>query len=294
MVAFVLTGAIAALGSLIVLALARAARRASAAEHARRLGVVARWRVPARPRRWIERALADAAVEVEPEVACELWVVGVGAIGVVTFALAPDLLLLAIPAAVVGGPIALRMVRHRARTRFVSALPGALEQMAAAMRGGVGVQEAIAALADDDGPVAPDLRRVCARASLGGGLAGALQVWPQERPLASVRAAAGGLAVAASAGGAAAGAIDGLAASLRERLGAVAEARALSAQARLSAIVVGGAPIAYLAFSAAVDPASMTTLVATPTGQVCLIAGLALEALGILWIRRIVKSGEPE
>ena len=54
-------------------------------------------------------------------------------------------------------------------------------------------------------------------------------------------------------------AIDGLAASFRHRLDAVAEAHSHSAQARLSAIVVGAAPIVYLVFSALVDPAAVSS-----------------------------------
>jgi tight adherence protein B len=91
-------------------------------------------------------------------------------------------------------------------------------------------------------------------------------------------------------GGKAADAVDGLATSLRHRLDAIAEARALSAQARLSSVVVGAAPAGYLAFSAMVDPKAVTVLVATGVGRVCLVVGLGLEALAGWWIRRILGS----
>jgi tight adherence protein B len=174
----------------------------------------------------------------------------------------------------------------------VVALPGALEQIAAALRGGASITEALGALADGRGPLAGDLRRLRARATLGSGLGEALAVWPDERAIPSVRAVAGALAVAATVGGPAAGALDGLAESLRQRQGAAAEARALSAQARLSAIVVGAAPAAYLAFSALVDSDSMRVLLATGAGRTCLVIGLALEVLAIVWMRRIVRTEE--
>jgi tight adherence protein B len=139
-------------------------------------------------------------------------------------------------------------------------------------------------------PVAPDLRRVAARARLGLTLADALAAWPRDRPQPEVRAAAGALAVAAALGGRAGDAIDGLAASLRHRLDAVAEAWALSSQARLSAVVVGGAPLGYLAFSALVDPGAVDALVTTGVGRVCLLVGLGLEGVAVWWIRRIVVS----
>jgi Flp pilus assembly protein TadB len=64
----------------------------------------------------------------------------------------------------------------------------------------------------------------------------------------------------------------------------------LSAQTRLSAVVVGAAPLGYLAFSALVDPRSLGVLVGTGVGRVCLVVGLALEGLAALWMRRIVRS----
>ncbi len=128
------------------------------------------------------------------------------------------------------------------------------------------------------------------RTQLGLPLAQALAGWPADHDAPGVRAAAGALAVAATMGGRAADAIDGLASSFRHRLDAVAEARSLSAQARLSAVVVGAAPLGYLAFSALVDPAAVTALVDTGVGRVCLLVGLGLEALAALWIRRILRS----
>ncbi len=58
----------------------------------------------------------------------------------------------------------------------------------------------------------------------------------------------------------------------------------------MSALVVGVAPIAYLAFASAVDPGASAVLVTTPLGRICLVTGLGLDALGALWMRRIVRS----
>ena len=200
---------------------------------------------------------------------------------------------MAIPAAgaaLAAGPVGLRLARSRRDRRFAAALPGALEQVAAELRGGGTVAAAVERLATANGVVALDFRRIHARTKLGRSLADALADWPPEHDVPGVRAAAGALSVAAALGGRAAEAIDGLAASLRHRIEAAAEAHALSAQARLSAVVVGVAPLGYLAFSALVDPRSVTVLVATGVGRVCLVVGLGLEALAALWIRRIVRS----
>jgi glycine/D-amino acid oxidase-like deaminating enzyme len=50
-----------------------------------------------------------------------------------------------------------------------------------------------------------------------------------------------------------------------------------AARAGLSVVVVGASPLAYLVFSALVDPGSVGLLVGTGTGRVCLVVGLLLE-----------------
>ncbi len=277
-------------GGALSVTLGRAAHRSGAGARLRGLGDRSGWRLPGRVRTWLARGLEDAAIDLEPEGACELLLGAVAAAVMLTLAIAPGVVVPAALATIAAGPVALRLARTRAQQRFVAALPGGLEQVAAALRGGASIGDALEPLAGD-GPLGPDVRRVRARAALGIGLAEALSTWPEERPVPAVRAAAGALAVAATIGGRAAEALDGLAASLRERSGATAEARSLSAQARLSAVVVGGAPLAYLVFGAIADPGSADALVSSGPGRVCLVAGLACEGLAALWMRRIVRAG---
>lgn len=187
-------------------------------------------------------------------------------------------------------PVGFAWARARGERAFGTALPAFVELVAARLRSGHTVTTALSEAGGRADPVAADARRVMRRVELGSTLADSLTRWADERGGDAVRAVAGALAVAAETGGAAAGALEGLARSLRDQLGARAEAAALSAQARLSALVVGGAPLAYLVFAAAVDPASVTTLVTSGPGRVCLALGLGLDVLGALWMRRIVRS----
>lgn len=283
--------AVAVIGPVGVAALVSAAQRANAVERAQHLGARGKWRLPGRVRAVVARSLLEADVALEPEQAIELWAAGAAGVGLLAATLAPGLVPAALLAALMGAPTGLRLARHRRRRRLTAALPGAVEQVAAELRGGGTVGDGVRHLATGDGPLAPELRRVAARADLGLGLGDALAAWPDESGVPDVRAVAGALAVAATVGGRSAAALDGLAASLRDRLGATAEARSLSAQARLSAVVVGAGPLVYLLFSALVDPATLAVLLGTGVGRVCLLVGLALEALAALWMRHIVGGG---
>jgi len=278
--------------AVVVVACIRGAGRADASTRVQALRARQVRRLPRVVRDPLARALARADLTVEPEQAVTTWGIGVLAAATLAAAFSPSLVVLVVLGALIGPPIAGRVASGRRERRFVAALPGALETVASDLRGGGTVPQAVARVAYSRSPVAPDLRRVTGRAALGVGFSDALAGWPRDHDAPEVRAAAGALAVAAAMGGPAADAIDGLASSLRHRLDAVAEARALSSQARLSAVVVGAAPLGYLAFSVLVDPRAVDALVGTAVGRVCLVVGLGLEGLAALWIRRIVASTE--
>lgn len=181
--------------------------------------------------------------------------------------------------------------RRRRVEVLESALPDVLERVAAALRAGsaplVALQEA-AGGADVPGVLAADLARLTAMAD-GAGLRPAVAAWADARPLPAVAAVAAALDVALGAGGPAAPALDGLAAGLRDRYDTRAEVVALSAQARLSAIVVGAAPLASLGLSLLSDRRVAPTLVTTGPGRGCLLTGIALEALAAVWMGRILR-----
>jgi tight adherence protein B len=268
----------------------RTASRAEVAARSRALRVHARRELPAAVRVPFQRALDRVEIATSPEDAASTWGACVAAAAIVASALSPALVVAVLIAAAVVPVVAYRAAVAQVDRRLAVAMPGALETVAAELRGGASVVEAVARVAGSATPVAPELRRVVARTQVGLTFAASLTTWSRERRRPEVQAAAGALAVAASLGGRAADAIDGLAASLRHRLDAVAEARALSSQARLSALVVGAAPVGYLAFSALVDPGAVDVLVTTGVGRVCLLFGLGLEALAAWWIRSIVAS----
>ena len=106
-----------------------------------------------------------------------------------------------------------------------------------------------------------------------------------HRDAALVRAV---LRLGLSTGAALADALERTAGVVRERHHLSDELRALSAQSRASATMIAGAPIGFLGLFAVVDPAAITFLVATVPGWLCLGGGLALDALGFWWMRRLV------
>lgn len=268
----------------------RTASRSGATARSRALRPSPRRQLPAAVRVPLQRALDRIELSSSPEDAASTWGACVAAAAIVASALSPSLVVAVLIGAAVVPLAAYRALVAQVDRRLAVAMPGALETVAAELRGGASVMEAVTRVAESPSAVAPELRRVVARTEVGLTFVASLTAWSRDRDRPEVQAAAGALAVAATLGGRAAAAIDGLAASLRHRLDAVADAQALSSQARLSALVVGAAPLGYLAFSALVDPGAVDVLLTTGVGRVCLVVGLGLEALSAWWIRHIVAS----
>jgi tight adherence protein B len=249
-------------------------------------------RVPAWLQVRVAAALDAAAIEATVERALSTWMWSVTVAGVLGFGVGgPQIALGLALLAGIGAPVVVRSMRERRGRLIAAVVPETLERVASELRSGGTVATAISAVASADGPLAPDMARVDTRVRLGASLVQALGAWARERSVAGVDAAAGALAMCSSVGGRSADALDGLATSLRDRLGVAAEARAMSSQARMSAVVVGGAPVAYIAWSAVVDPHALQVLTGTGFGRVCLVLGIGLEALGGWWMRSIVRSG---
>ena len=271
--------------------LAHVARRHAVADRVRTEATVAARALPRALRVPLARALDDAAVSSTPEQALEIWLLVSGIVTILGFGLAPVVGLLAGAAGLFGGPIALNRARHGRARAIAAAVPETLEQVGAELRAGGTVSTALAAIARGGGPLAPDATRLETRVRLGASLPDALRTWAVERPVGGIDAAAGALALSSTVGGRAADALDALASSLRDRFAVVAEARALSAQGRYSAWVIGVAPLGYLVCSAVIDPRSVHSLSGTAGGRVCALAGIALELLGAMWMRSIIRAG---
>jgi tight adherence protein B len=238
-----------------------------------------------------ERALDHAGFEVDARLAWWSGVGGVGLVGLVAIpAAGAPLALLATSAAVVGSWLVLRSRRGQGDARLERALPEALEAAARSLRSGASLRQAIAeAAATASGRLGRELEETSRQVVHGATLIDALEALAERRPVGGVRLAVAALCLAAETGGAQARAVDGVAATLRDRLAIAAEVRALSSQARISALVIGLAPLAFGAFAVTTDPRTGRFLFHTPVGLVLLAVGVSLDGLGWLWMQRVAR-----
>ena len=240
---------------------------------------------------WLAARLAEADVRLDPEVVWWGWLASSLALAAAAVVVGgPGLALVATGAMVSAPVVAWQLLRHRQQARLEAALPGMVDAIAAALRSGASLRQAVGeAGVATPGPLGEDLCRVVDATERGASLVGSLERWAGQRPLAGVRLVVAALCLGAETGGAGARAVEGVAATLRQRLAARGEVRALATQGRVSAAVIAVMPLAFSALASVTDPRTSGFLLGTPVGLGCLAAGLALDALGALWMGRLTR-----
>ncbi len=240
--------------------------------------------------------LRRAGISLDARVAVRLWlassVVGAISTALVLGADGPVGLILGVTAGAVV-PVVMVLVKGDDESRRVMAsLPEMLELLARSLRGGADLHTALHDLSDGTNEAGLTLKPVLLRVEAGGRLGESFDRWVVDlghRDASIVRAV---IRLGDSTGGSMAPALDRAAATIRERSAIRAEVRALTSQSRASAIVIAASPIGFLAVVSATDPRSAHVLFATSIGRACLIGGLLLDGLGLLWMSRLTSGVE--
>jgi tight adherence protein B len=197
-------------------------------------------------------------------------------------------------AAAVAMAVAPRIARRRRSARGAEALESDLADavvvMAATMRSGRSLTQAIAQAGGElNPPLGPALLAVADRSEFGVPFDASLDRLVQELPSADVRLVSGVLRIHRRTGGALPGVLDQVAHTLRERRAAAREIRSLTAQARLSAVILGLLPIGFFLFLSATSKNDIAAAYHSATGATAIGVGLCLQVGAYLWIRRLLQ-----
>ncbi len=191
----------------------------------------------------------------------------------------------------IAGSVACEARRRRRSTRARVAaqedFPEALESLAEAIRAKGSLRLGILEVAASCPPsVAGAFRRAASLLEGGLSLEDAVGELDEVADLPGSAALELALRTHVEAGGNLPGALEALAASLRQRNSIRRELDSLTAQARLSSVVLASAPLGFAALSYVLGLGGRF-LLRTPQGLCLVVAGLALEAVGFWWVRRI-------
>lgn len=202
-----------------------------------------------------------------------------------------ELVSIAMGAAMASLPIVYIRVRRQRRLKaFARQLPYALDLIKSSLEAGHtllrGLQVVVTEFAD---PISTEFRSAIEQSRLGLPLPRALEEMLKRVPQEDLRLLVVAVRVQSEVGSSLAIIIGRLSEIVRTRQRLQQQIRALTAQSRMSGILVGFLPIVMLAAFSIIQPSYTNTLFYDPTGQEILEVACVLDVLAFLSIRKILK-----
>lgn len=239
----------------------------------------------------IEALLEQAAWSVRAPEALFLYVVAFAVLTVAGTALAGTGG--GILAAVLAGlaPIVvLRLAISRRRQSFESQLPDALQMLASSLASGRSFLQALQGLAEETAePMASELSRALAEARLGRPVEDALAEMATRMASEDARFVASAVRIQRQIGGNLADLLGIVAQTMVERDRIRGEVRALTAEGRISAVVLAILPIGLGIVMYAVDREYVSVLFHDPIGRAMVAVAAGLAVGGFLWMRKTME-----
>lgn len=218
-----------------------------------------------------------------------LFVVSMGVLAQImsgSFAVAVIVVLLA----TLGPMLALDLRIHSRQAAFDEQLPQILNLIAGSLRAGWGLLQSLDMVVQETMPPASDeFRRVQTEARLGLPVEDALQAMAERVGSDDFAWAVSAIAIQREVGGNLAEVLDVVAATIRDRAALRRHVSALTAEGRISAIILLALPFVEAVFLYAVNPSYMRPMFTEPLGWVILGIGLLLLVVGSIWLVRAMK-----
>jgi len=199
----------------------------------------------------------------------------------------------AVPAgsAVLGLMPFLWLVRRKKKRvqSFVAAMPEAVELMGRALRAGHGLASGMNLVAEElTGPISREFGRVFYEQNLGVPIEASLRGLAERVPAMDVRFFVTAVVIQRGTGGDLAEVLEKIGKIIRQRYELFGHVKSLTAEGRLSGIVLLALPPALLAFLCTSNYHYVSPLFDTPLGTKLLGVTAALQVLGFLSIKKII------
>ena len=184
----------------------------------------------------------------------------------------------------------LNFLGGRRRKAFESQLPDMLNLLAGSLRAGYSLVQGVEAVSTEvDGPMGRELRRVMTEARLGRELEEALQGAADRVQSKDFEWAIMAIRIQREVGGNLSELLQTVAETMINRERLRRDVNSLTAEGKISAIVLGGLPALLGMVMYAMNPDYMTLLFTTGTGQGMLVAGTISALIGFAWMKKCIS-----
>jgi tight adherence protein B len=183
--------------------------------------------------------------------------------------------------------LALRTGRRQAA--FADQLDDSLQLMASSLRAGHSLLRALDSVSHEAAsPTAEEFARIVNETRVGRDLADALDEVAARTASEDFTWVAQAIAIHREVGGNLAEVLDSVGHTIRERNAIRRQVKALSAEGKLSAVVLMALPVGVTAFLSITNPAYLAKFTQSLTGYVLIAVAVAMMVVGALWLKKTV------
>ncbi len=169
-------------------------------------------------------------------------------------------------------------------------LPEAADLISRSLKAGHALTATLQMLADElPDPIASEFRQVADEVNFGSPLVDALQRLAERVPLTDLRYMVVAILIQREAGGNLSEVMTNVSILIRQRLKLLGDVRTMSAEGRLSAVILCLLPLAIAGVFSVVSPDYLVRFWRDPAGPSMLGVALLMMLFGVLWMRVIVR-----
>jgi tight adherence protein B len=241
---------------------------------------------------WLSRLIQQSGVHTTPSAVVIMTVVMAAAAAMLANIFTQQAIFMPVAAAMAGSvPILFLMNRRAKRIRtFEEHFPEALDLLSRALRAGHAFQTAMGMVAEEmKEPIGPEFKKCFDQQNFGLPLRDALVQLSERVPLLDVRFFVTAVLIQRDTGGNLSEILDNLAHVVRERFKVLRQVRVHTAHGRFTAFVLLSLPAALGIILTMINPDHMNPLFHERMGQTMLIVATIMQAIGFVWIRKVIK-----
>ena len=238
----------------------------------------------------IELRLAQADVHLRPGEAIFITLVVMFISGIVSLVVLGPIFAVVVAALMLAAPgVVLTHLANRRRNHFTRQLPGALDLLAGTLRAGFSLPQGMQAMSEEvSDPMAMEIKRAINEERLGRPISDALQDVADRMQSPDFAWAVLAIRIQRQVGGNLAELLTTVGRTMVERERLRREVKALTAEGRLSAIVLVALPPCISGFVWLMNPTYIDPLLHTQLGQMGMGLGLVSMAIGWFVMQRII------
>jgi tight adherence protein B len=181
--------------------------------------------------------------------------------------------------------------KKRRESALVAQLPDAIDAITRAIRAGQSVDSALMEVSRSlPAPVGTEVRTIYDEMAMGLAFETAIRNFEGRFPMVSdVKILCSAFIIQREAGGSLTHILQGLSTTIRERFKLKQQVHALTAEGRVTAIILAAIPLAFAFLTWLLNPTYISLLFVHPMGKMLLAGAICLEVMGFLIMRNMAK-----